>query len=394
MSTSASEFPTSAPEEPASVWMATVSRFRPGDILLTFNARSHDRRDLKTSRVIRRATGGTFTHALICVTPTTFAEAIGDGVSLLSMNRSFAHSISNICVLRYHNEELARKAARRAQLQVGREYSFGRATQAVNPGPVWRRLQGGEGTFCSAMVANVYQEAGAPEFSATPIERTTPATLERMKGLTDVTESIFQEVLPPRNIGTMSALDGNHGQSPSMKQTELSRAFAKEMHPAAATFAADWPELGLEATAALNNLVHFVVEAFDALSRLPDARRLACFLELEHLDHRMAALIGSGEMDAFIAGMIELDVQMLDATLHEASNDSPDIDEAALRHTLEATMAQLQERRLALSSATEWNFDRSRAMTALLAFDRRLADATEARCNAYRQILARLEANR
>ena len=109
------------------VYLPVVSRFRPGDILLTLNTESDDRKELRVSRVIARATRGRFSHALICSIPPTFIEAIGPGVSTISLARCFAHNLKNVRALRYPDREVSAKAASLARLEVGRDYSRAKA---------------------------------------------------------------------------------------------------------------------------------------------------------------------------------------------------------------------------------------------------------------------------
>ena len=51
------------------VFVPEVDKLLPGDILLTFNAEAEASKDLKQSKAIRAATGGSFSHALICSVP-------------------------------------------------------------------------------------------------------------------------------------------------------------------------------------------------------------------------------------------------------------------------------------------------------------------------------------
>lgn len=171
------------------VLLPEVDSLQPGDILLSFNAESTDRGDGKVAGVIRAATKGRFSHALICSAPPTLIEAIGRGVSTLSLARCFAHSLDNVRVLRYPDAEVARKAASLVQLQVGRDYSISRAILSVFPEQTITKIND-HGIFCSALVAQVYVNAGAEIFASTAVDRTTPATIDQLNVLIDITRDV------------------------------------------------------------------------------------------------------------------------------------------------------------------------------------------------------------
>lgn len=184
--------------EGRTVLLPDVDRLRAGDILLTRTTSLAGFVEGTQSRKIRLKTGGSFSHAMICSEPPTMVEAIGIGVSTLSLSRCYAHGWESVRVLRHPDTTLAQVAASAAQLQVGRDYSVRRALRAAFPAIADRISD--LGTFCSALVAQSYVGAGDAFFARVPIEHTTPATIENIDGLEDVTRSVFNEGLAPRNM--------------------------------------------------------------------------------------------------------------------------------------------------------------------------------------------------
>lgn len=213
----------------AFVFSPSIDLFRPGDLILTRNRWGGGR---KTSSAIAKATGGTFSHVLVCETPPTFVEAMPDGVGTISLQRCFVHDLENVRVLRYPDPLVAGRAAARLQFHIGRAYSVSRA--ALSPFPVGTMgvLQD-RGIFCSALAALVFREAGGEAVFTYPPEKTTPATIEHYSGLIDITGLIFRPASAPGNIALMSSLDGERRQSPSERQTQLLLGYAAEMFPAA-----------------------------------------------------------------------------------------------------------------------------------------------------------------
>jgi hypothetical protein len=161
---------------------------------------------------IRTASGGTFDHVLICTAPPTFVEAIDVGVGTLSLQRCFTHSLQSVRVLRHPDPNIAARAAQRAQMQVGQAFSKRKAKASVLPDADVDEIKH-KGVFCSALVAQAFTDAGAQNFLATKVSKTTPATLEKMAGLIDVTDQVFRKILSPPNIEAMSALDGDRVES-------------------------------------------------------------------------------------------------------------------------------------------------------------------------------------
>lgn len=375
--------PKSSKYDGVEVLLPEVGKLRRGDILLTFNAISEDRKGLKMSRAIRSATGGKFSHALICSAPPTFVEAIGTGVGTLSLALCFAHNINNVRLLRYPEEDIARRAAAHAQLEVGRDYSVARAVSSVMSEAVVRRIKD-RGIFCSALVSQAFIAAGAEEFKSTPSHQTTPATLEKMTCLIDITAEVFRPGLAPRNIESLSALDGDRVFSPASLQVEISNRYAKAVLDDAESLANLYSNARLEPKPSLNGMLQFIMDGFDAVAR-GDAPQM----EVERIDNRLAELIRSGELTAVMRDVQTRDEASLRRDLEESFQPVPDIDRVSLENFLEASRSTLALRKRSIEAIEEWG-TRSNAMNAYLPVDRLAIDHIARRIPLLEEILGRL----
>src|SRR5262249_5765908 len=115
------------------VYKIDVSKIRAGDVLLTRNVETSSTKGRLQSSAIMRATRGSFSHALLCTVPPTFIEAIGHGVSNLSVLTCFAHDLKNVRLLRYHDASIAAKAGSEALPLVGQKYSIKKAVRSILP---------------------------------------------------------------------------------------------------------------------------------------------------------------------------------------------------------------------------------------------------------------------
>lgn len=371
------------------VFLPRVGLVRSGDMLLTFNAESENRAGSKMSRVITAATRGRFSHALICSSPPTFVEAIGTGVSTLSLARCFAHDLNNVRLLRYPDASVAAEAAKLAQLEIGRDYSVARAVGSVFPLRTLRKVED-RGIFCSALVAQVYLTAGAKLFGRTPVDRTTPATIDELEGLEDLTEAVFRPGLAPRNIETMSALDGDRAPTLSARQTALSAKCAKALFPEASGISADFPELERSVTPTFYGLLDFVVKAIERTDRIPEERREEFVGRIADLDEALAASLGTGELAGLLREIAAVDDAMLAEILARSFDSDPDIDLVALRGYLETGRKQLKQRQDSIRAWEEWGLGHSAAMSAYVPIDREAAEAIGRRNRLLEEILGRL----
>jgi hypothetical protein len=325
------------------VFLPRVDQIRSGDILLTFNAESGDRRGMKQSRLIRAATKGSFSHAMMCSSPPVFVEAIGTGVSTLSLARCFAHDIANVRLLRYPNPEIAGRASRLIQDEIGRDYSVARAVRSVFPADVLDRVED-HGIFCSALVAQTYISAGSDIFRLVAADRTTPATIERLQGLEDITAIAFRSALAPNNIEEMSALDGDRAPTLSARQTAISGECARQLWPQADALAKAYPEVELLPLPTLYGLLRFVVDAPERMERIPADRRATFIGALMALDEALASFLDRGELQALIRQIIAQDDATITRDIGESFREKPDIDLEAMKAYLAAGRQQLADR--------------------------------------------------
>ncbi|MBB3349807.1 hypothetical protein [Sphingomonas sp. BK069] len=372
------------------VQLPDVGALRPGDILLTRNVEASGRKGNKDSMVIRRVTNGRFSHALICSSPPSFVEAIGSGVSTLSLARCFAHEIANVRVLRHPDLRISARAARLAQYEVGRDYSLAGAIGSVFPAATIG-LIGDRGIFCSALVAHVFAAAGCLAFQSLAMHRVTPAALDDMDFMVDVTAEIFRPALAPRNVEAMSALDGDRVLTPSARQTAISNAFAKALLPEADRIAATYPELELQVTPALNGILDLLVKANERSDRVEGARRADLLADLVAFDELAASgLIRSG-LSELLTEVMAADDEMLQRSLEQSFQARPDIDVVAMRGYLKASREQLATRRGGLRQWESWGLHRSKAVTINHAIDSRAAEATERRVRLLEEIIGRID---
>lgn len=332
------------------VFLPDVSLLRPGDIILTSTLESQDERALEVSRRVREAAGSRFSHVLICTSPPTFAEAGSEGVSSLSLANCFVHSIENLRVLRHPDESVAKMAASHAQRGVGREYSLRQARQSVLPVGTGKATAGDDGTFCSAYVAQAFALAGAAEFTAVPIERTTPATIEKMGGLIDITDVIFESALAPRNVEVMTALDGDYAPTPSSPQTETFQRYAKAALPHAERLVSMFPEAGLERQTTYFGMLLLILNADASTPKIDEGRRSDFLRAITELDNAIAAQQDDGAIEEFYTDIVASDSRQMERNLRESCSATPDIDIHALRSQYEARERSLAERHRALMS--------------------------------------------
>ncbi len=372
------------------VYAPLVSALRPGDILLTRNAEGGDLKGKALSKTILAASGGSFDHALICTAPPTFVEAVDIGVCTLSLQRCFTHSMQTVRVLRYADPAAAAHAAQRAQLQVGRTYSKRKAAASVFPEAMVDEIKH-KGIFCSALVAQAFTDAGAPEFAATNVSKTTPATLEKMACLIDVTDQVFRKILSPPNIESMSALDGARAETPSIRQTFITMAYAATLVPSADAILEAFPEAELESAHTFYDAMQFIVRAMDARGKIPEPRRADFDAQVAILDDMAALCVSSGELMAVQDELAQHETVEMQRDLAESFKLKPDIDLVATRAVAHTTIAQIAERQTAIDNLTAWSAGRSKAMAAWAEVQAPTIAFQKARLATCREIVGRLD---
>lgn len=368
------------------VLLPDVGRLRAGDILLTRTTPLAGFVEGTQSRKIRMKTGGSFSHAMICSEPPTMVEAIGTGVSTLSLSRCYAHGWESVCVLRHPDAALAQEAASAAQLQVGRDYSVRRALRAAFPEIADRMSD--LGTFCSALVAQSYVGAGDALFARVPIELTTPAIIENIDGLEEVTRSVFHEGLAPRNIGRMVPLDAHSDPSPSARQTKASGKYAKALMADAERVVAALPS-PVELLPTHYGMLDVVMKGMDALAAGVGAATLP--EDVRRLDADLAGMISSGELAAVHAALEEIEGEELQQAVASSFDATPDIDRRAMRSQLKTMRRTVEVRSRSVRAMADWNVGgRSAAVTAYVDLERMAIASIVRREAVFVEILDRL----
>lgn len=332
------------------VFLPNLSQLCAGDIVLTCAVESRDRRARAIDQRVREATGSVFSHAMICTSPPTFAEAGSEGVSAQSLLTCFVHALENVRVLRYPNQYVAGKAAALAQLGIGREYSFRQAMQSVSTDDAIVVKINDNGTFCSAFVGQAFVNAGAEEFMATPIERTTPSTLDSMGCLIDVTERVFRRALAPRNVEQMNALDGDRAPTPSSPQTEIFNRYSKAVLPLADRLVNDFPEARLERQTTYFGMLNLILAADRACPDIPHLRQEHFSRAIDELDTALAAQQADGAIGQVFLEIQESDDRQIQRDLKETFSAAPDIDVITMRDYCETQRKAVAARQHALDS--------------------------------------------
>jgi hypothetical protein len=129
-----------------------VEHLRPGDVLLTATPG-------KVGKVVRRATKGEVSHAMICVQHGSTIDSTDDGVQASNIQREFYRAEDTVIVLRLRQapDQLVLQAiVEFARSEIGTRYSKIEAARTVIGGPKPRSKQ----MFCSRLVARAYAAAG------------------------------------------------------------------------------------------------------------------------------------------------------------------------------------------------------------------------------------------
>lgn len=178
-------------------YLPLLGMFRRGDILLV-------RSNTITSKAIRAATTGNFSHAMICVDPPTMIEAVSGHVRNVTLARCYVKDINNICVLRYPDEAISVAAGREASLWLDTPYSF---LAAICSLPIAPLINADGGIICSRLVAEAFRRAGGDFLRDCPTEKITPAKIENEPILENITKSMFEIAPENYRLDELSALD-------------------------------------------------------------------------------------------------------------------------------------------------------------------------------------------
>ncbi len=331
------------------VFKPDLTELRPGDVILTRNAEASSFKGKRTSDVIATATGGNFSHALICTALPTLIEALSGGVSNMSAQNCFVHDLNHVRVLRYPDQAIARAAASEAFKFFGREYSVQAALRSVLPGVPMSESGDGK-TFCSALVAAVYRAAGAPEFASIHPLKTTPATLEKSGHFADVTSDVFVSILSPSNIEEMSALDGDRAISPMAGQSKLLSSYYAKLSIPIDEFFAHYPTLTLKRPTGFFECLPFINSACIAANRLPDhAEANKARAQVKLIDDLAFELLSEGKWQAMMTAAQAIDDSSMQYSLEESFKADPDVNLADTLGMIKATQDQIASRSSILS---------------------------------------------
>jgi hypothetical protein len=326
------------------VFKLDLSKLNSGDVLLTRNADTASSRGKFQSDLIAKATGGNFSHALLCTKPPAFIEAIGHGVSNISVQNCFAHDLKNVQLLRYHDSATASKAGSVALPLLGQRYSIRAALRSILPNVQMLDVPEDE-LFCSALVAAAFRKAGAPGFATIDPMKVTPATLEKATYFKDVTSKAFVRILSPSNIEEMSALDGDRGASPMARQAELFQSYYDVLLPLIGKFIDETPELTctIKPTSFLECMM-FIAAARLACEMLPGAVAESPRSEIISIDDVACELLSDGRYEEMQRAATAIDEQTSQCTIAESFAADPDIDLADTRGLIIATRQQIASR--------------------------------------------------
>lgn len=326
------------------VYRIDLNKLRPGDVLLTLNAEATSARGKIQANLIARATGGKFSHALLCTVPPIFIEAIGPGVSNISAQICFAHDLKNVRLLRYHDAVKAREAGSEALSLLGKRYSVRNAVRSILPSLDESDVPDDE-LFCSALVAAAYRKVGAPEFSTIDPMKVTPATLEKAAYFTDATEDVFVRFLSPSNIEDMSAFDGNRVTSPFGGQAGLFQDYCEILLPMIGAFIDGTPELTItKRPTSFLECVFFIAIARRTCGELPDAISADPRRKIAAIDDAAYDLLADGRYGKMREIATTMDEETLQYTIAQSLAVDPDINREATRGLIAATRQQIASR--------------------------------------------------
>lgn len=152
-----------------------VERLQPGDIVLTATPG-------KVGKVVRHATKGEVSHAMICVQHGSTIDSTDGGVQASNIQRELYGAEDTVIVLRLREppDQFALQAiVEFARSEIGTRYSKIEAARTVTGGPKPRSKQ----MFCSRLVARAYAVAGIqlvpdPDYCSPDDLRVSPLLVE------------------------------------------------------------------------------------------------------------------------------------------------------------------------------------------------------------------------
>lgn len=325
-----------------------LRKIRPGDVLLTRNIYARGAYDRTQSATICKTTGGNFSHAMLCTQTPTFIEAVGDGVSNISIQNCFVYDLKNVRVIRHMQPEISQSAALSALMFLGRPYSVKRAIASVLP--QFGNLDTDDhGIFCSALVAAAYIAAKCPRFADLNPMKVTPRTLEEMGGFNDVTENVFFSILTPPNLEKMSALDGDRAWSPLGEQAKILRDYFYTAFTQCQSITNDFPRFITSVPESFFELVEFVAQGLGQKllldpSTLNDPQLVELMRRLEALDQAVYKALSDNRYESMLDEAIRVDADSSRRLIEESFKPDPDFDVEDLAAISEASDKQIEDR--------------------------------------------------
>jgi hypothetical protein len=324
------------------VYVIDLSKLKSGDVLLTRNSEASSKKAGLQSSAIAKATRGTYSHAMLCTVPPTFIEAVSHGVSNVSAQRCFIHDLKNVRVLRYPDAVIAKNAGSHALPYIGQHYSIEKAVRSILPEQKLAKVSDDK-LFCSALVAAAYRKAGAKELENIDPMKVTPATLEKAKYFTDVTEEVFVRILSPSNIEEMSALDGDRQSSPMEQEVYLFQEFSGILLPKVREFMNTTPEITFKLVpTTFLECVPFIEAARRFCEDTPafeEARK-----KIAEIDDAAYSLLTDGRFEKIRADAIAHDEAEIRYTIEQSLLPKPDINRRETRALIAATKQQIASR--------------------------------------------------
>ncbi|MGB7101378.1 MAG: hypothetical protein WBD95_21750 [Xanthobacteraceae bacterium] len=370
------------------VFKPDLTKLKSGDVLLTRNVETVSSRNKIQSDLVMKATGGNFSHALLCTKPPTFIEAIGQGVSNISVQNCFAHDLKNVKLLRYSDSAIGSAAGSIALPLLGQKYSIRAALQSILPNIQVSNVPEGQ-LFCSALVAAAFQKAGASEFSSIDPMKVTPAVLEKATYFQDVTSDVFVRILSPSNIEQMSALDGDRSESPMLAQAGLFQSYCDTLLPRINAFISQTPELTFtkRPTSFLECLM-FIPAASQACDSLLEAVAGNSRSAIAEIDNLAYELLSDGRLEEMIRAATVIDETSSQYIIAQSFAPSPDIDLADIKGLIVATREQVDSRSQILGHADLHG--RSRAFDEWLRISEKIVEIQKQRLQILEEVRGRV----
>ncbi len=200
---------------------------RAGDVVLEF---AND----KSSRLIAKFDGGSFSHALMWVGGTDFIEATDGGSRVVSFRRIVVSDPNRWMLLRYVgagelSEEVSLAAAREARGLSFVPYSYKGAIASITPAAKPRITE----LFCSQLVAEAYRRVGHEAVPGQLPHKVTPKSLETSPAFVEITMPLIEvsaDAVPPdydRGVEYASSAMYREQQTAQRVMRELAPIFSR-----------------------------------------------------------------------------------------------------------------------------------------------------------------------